>query len=345
MIELDASFGEGGGQILRTALALSIITGQPVRLTRIRARRAKPGLKPQHLTAVRAAAEISRARVEGAEKDSQELTFAPQSPLPGNYRFDIGTAGSTTLLLQTILVPLSLAGGTSEITVTGGTHVPWSPCYHFLEWQWAPVLKAAGYRIELFLDRAGFYPKGGGIVRARVEPAQAIEPLQLVNPGKFRRVRGVSAVARLDLSIAERQRHQAQMRLARLGVPVKIECAAVDAISPGTFIVLKAEREHASTTHSALGAIGKRAERVADEAADDLLQCVASGVAVDAHLADQLILPLALARGRSEFTSASITPHLMTNAEVVRRFLRVEIEVEGAEGSPGRVTVEGRSPG
>ena len=180
MLEIDGAFGEGGGQILRTALSLSLITGQAFRITNIRANRPRPGLRPQHLQAVEACARISTARVEGAAPGSRELAFAPGTIIPGEYKFDIGTAGSVALLFQTLLLPLSLAGKTSTLSLVGGTHVPWSPCYHYLEMPWLELMRRIGFKCSLELARAGYYPRGGGELRADIRPASELIGLNLV---------------------------------------------------------------------------------------------------------------------------------------------------------------------
>ena len=339
--EIDASFGEGGGQVLRSALALSMITGQSIRLSHVRARRPQPGLKPQHLKAVEAAAQICSARVEGAAPGSQALLFEPGLVKAGDHVFEIGTAGSTSLLLQTLWLPLAFADGPSRLVLGGGTHVPWSPCFHYLQWQWLPRLAEIGYRLECSLERAGFYPRGGGRIHAAIAPARHLSPLHFGERGRLVRVRGLSAVANLDRSIAERQRSQALARLAASGVPVEIETAEVAAASPGTFIILQAEFETGRCCACALGARGKRAERVADEAVDELLADIAAGGAVDPWLADQLLLPLAFVPARSEFTVSSVSGHLLTQAELIKRFLPVEITVAGAAGQAGRVSLHG----
>ena len=341
MIEIDASFGEGGGQILRSALALSVITRQAMQLIHVRARRPQPGLKPQHLKAVEAAAQISAARVEGAALGSQTLRFDPTGLQGGNYAFDIGTAGSTSLLLQTLWLPLCFADGPSRLTLSGGTHVPWSPCYHYLQWQWLPYLAAAGYHLECTLERAGFYPRGGGLLHAYIVPSRHFSPLRLTARGCLLRIRGLSGVGRLDLSIAERQRKQAIERLHELQVPLEIELVEVPAASPGTFIVLQAEFEGGRCCAFALGARHKPAEKVADEAADELRADIRSGGAIDAWLADQLLLPLAFVPERSEFSVCRISQHLRTNAELLGYFLPVAVEIEGETGQPGIVRLHG----
>jgi RNA 3'-phosphate cyclase len=341
MIEIDASFGEGGGQILRSALSLSVITGQAMRLTNIRARRPQPGLKPQHLEAVEAAAQISSARVEGASLGSQSLVFEPTGLESGDYVFDIGTAGSTSLLLQTLVLPLSFAMGLSRLTLRGGTHVPWSPCYHYLQWQWLPYLEVAGYHLECSLERAGFYPRGGGVIHANIMPSHHLTPLRLTSRGRLLRLRGLSGVGRLERSIAERQRSQASERLHKLGVALEMEITEVPAASPGTFLILQAEFEGGRCCAFALGARHKRAEKVADEAVDDLLADIGSGGAIDAWLADQLLLPLAFVPGISELSVSRVSQHLCSNAELLGYFLPVSVEIEGAIGQPGSVRLEG----
>lgn len=344
MLEIDASFGEGGGQILRSALALSIITGKPMRLARIRAKRPQPGLKPQHLKAVEAAARISSAHVEGAKLGSQFLLFEPQGLQAGEYAFDIGTAGSVSLLLQTLYLPLSFADAPSNLELRGGTHVPWSPCYHYLAWQWLPYLARAGYRVDCSLESAGFYPRGGGVMHACIRPCEDLSALCLRKRGRLLRIRGLSGVGLLPLSIAERQRKQAWERLQALDVPLEIEAEEVPSRSPGTFLILQAEFEHNCCCAFALGERHKPAEKVADEAVDELLADIASGGAIDAWLADQLLLPLALARGVSELSVSRISQHLSSNAELVAYFLPADIVIEGRPDQPGSVRIFGKGP-
>ncbi len=341
MIEIDASFGEGGGQILRSALALSVITGKPMRLTHVRAMRPQPGLKPQHLKAVEAAAQISAARVEGASLGSQTLIFEPQTLKAGEYAFDIGTAGSVSLLFQTLYLPLSFADAPSRLKLTGGTHVPWSPCYHYLAWQWLPYLNQAGYDVKCNLERAGFYPPGGGVMHARISPARELSALRLTERGRLLRIRGLSAVGRLDRRIAERQCNQAKARLADLAVPLEIEVAEIPSASPGTFIVLQAEFEHGRCCAFALGERHKLAEKVADEAVDELRADIDSGGAIDAWLADQLLLPLAFAPAPSELSVSRISRHLLTNAALLACFLPLRVETDGEAGLPGLVRLHG----
>lgn len=345
---VDGSMGEGGGQVLRTSLTLSILTGRPVRLVNIRARRAQPGLRAQHLKAVEAAAAVSRARVEGAALGSQSLLFEPREICAGDFSFDIGTAGATSLVLQTILLPLSFARRPSTVALTGGTHVPWSPCFHYLDLQWLPHLRRIGFGARLSLDLAGFYPRGGGRIRAAIEPlgepASALEPLHLVDRGPLLRVHGISAVAGLDRSIAERQKRRALDRLSCLHSDVAIDVVDLPSASPGTLLLLLAEFERSRACACGLGARGKPAERVADEAADGLFSFLAGDGAVDSWLADQLVLPLALVPAESRVRTAAVTGHLLTVAHVVRAFLSTKIEIVGEPGHPGTVRINGALP-
>jgi RNA 3'-terminal phosphate cyclase (ATP) len=340
-IEIDGSFGEGGGQILRTALSLAAITNRPFRMTRIRARRGDAGLKAQHLRAVEAVAAICGARVEGASLGSQNLMFEPGQIAPGDFHFDVGTAGSTSLILQTLLPPLAHAGAASRLEIRGGTHVRWSPCFDYLRLHWLPFVRKIGLDAEIEMERAGFYPAGGGIVRATIRPGASFSPLRVRERGSLMRIRGISAVARLHVRVAERQRDQATQRIAGRSLPFDCEVVLMPSGSPGTMLLLLAEFERSQACFFALGERGKPAERVADDAVDELFDFLDGEGAVDSHLADQLILLLALAPGASELTTSRVTGHLVTNAEIVKRFLPVSIDVEGKPEGPGFVRIEG----
>ncbi|HUT40573.1 MAG TPA: RNA 3'-terminal phosphate cyclase [Gammaproteobacteria bacterium] len=339
MIEIDGMMGEGGGQVLRSSLSLSLLTGLPVHLTHIRAGRDKPGLGYQHRMAVQAAGRISAARVEGDRIGSQELYFSPATVACGNYHFDIGTAGATSLVLQTVLLPLALAAGGSQLHVTGGTHVPCSPCFHFLDWHWRTLLARLGVTFELEMIRAGFYPQGGGEVRAVLPGGARLKGLELGVRGRLLRVRGLSAVANLAAEVGQRQRNRALQQLRVLDCDIDIALASLPAWSRGTVLVLLAEFEHSQACFFALGARGKRAERVADEAVADLLRFLATDGAVDRWLADQLLLPLACAGQPSVLRTSEVTLHLLTNADVIRCFLPVAIAVSGVVGEPGTIRV------
>ena len=340
MIELDGSFGEGGGQILRTALTLSLVTGKPFHLRNVRAGRARPGLQPQHLMCVRAAATIGGAEVRGASLHSTELTFEPGPVTPGNYHFAIGTAGAVGLVVHTLYLPLALRiEAPSEITLVGGTHVPTSPCFHFLDVTWRAYLEHLGMRVKLRMRRPGFYPRGGGVVEAHVQPCPRLRGVVFPDRQETRKVTGFSAVAGLPEHIAARQARRASARLMAAGLQAALE-QEVWEDGPGTVLGLVLDTGFVPTLFFGLGARGKPAERVADEAVDELLACrgAASG-AVDAHSADQLLLPLALAEGPSAFTTVAVTSHLLTNLAVIRRFVDRDIDCRGDEGGPGSVHV------
>ncbi len=341
MVRIDGSLGEGGGQILRSSLTLSALTGKPLEIHNIRANRPKPGLAPQHVKAVEAAAAVCGAKVEGAQFGSQTLTFEPGEIRAGDYTFDIGTAGSTSLVLQTVFLPLSFAESPSTVSIEGGTHVPWSPSFHFLEKQYLPWMRRIGFDLDLKMERAGFYPRGGGLVQADIRPATHLSPISATERGRLQRIRGISGVANLPFSIGERQRARALKHLAGFGVPVEIETVEVPALSPGTFLFLAAEFEGSCCCASSLGARGKPAEKVADEAAGELAALIRSDGAIDKYLCDQLLLPLALIDGVSDLRTAEVTRHLLTNADIVRKFLPAEITIEGELGEAGTLRVVG----
>lgn len=341
MLTLDGSIGEGGGQVLRTALALALVTGTPIRIEHVRARRHPPGLRPQHLAAVRAAAAISGAEVGGAALGAQTVTFVPGPLAAGDYRFDIGTAGAATLVLQTVLVPLALADAPSTVTVRGGTHVPLAPSAHFLRDHWCPMLARAGFRLSVDIERVGFYPRGGGLLRARTLPS-APAPLTLVERGPLQTVAGVSLAGRLPAHVAERQRRRVLERLAALTVPVEVREARCQTASPGSAVELLARHARSQAAVTALGRRGRPAERVADDAVDALEAFWASGAAVDRHLADQLVLPLALAPGRSRLTVEAVTSHLATVLALIERLLPVATATRTQAGAPAEVEIDSR---
>lgn len=345
MIQIDGALGEGGGQVLRTALSLSMLTQQPIQIINIRRRRPKPGLQPQHLACVDAAAAISRAAVDGASRNSTALTFRPGKIRTGRFHFEINTAGSACLVLQTIFLPLSTAGSTSTVSISGGTHVPWAPGYHYIERQWLPLLNWLGFSAEMRLLQAGFYPKGGGKIQATIHPCETIQPLQVDQPLSSTHLEGISFVSGLDISIAQRQKRQASLRLLPFFENLRIQVTEIPAASPGTHLLLKTKPSSwdgppAGGCYSALGERGKPAERVADEAVDLIANYLQTGACVDRYLADQILLPLALCKSSSRFTTDVITNHLLTNAEIIQAFLPVKIQVEGQINTPGRITLQ-----
>jgi RNA 3'-terminal phosphate cyclase (ATP) len=345
VLRIDGSYGEGGGQILRTSLALSCLLGRPFEIINIRKERKKPGLQPQHLTAVKAAASISSASCEGAALSSTALQFHPGTVMGSDHSFDVsertGSAGSTSLVLQTILLPLLFARSSSSVSIIGGTHVPWSPTFHYLQFSFLPLLSRLGVNIDLNIEKWGWYPIGKGMITARVIPAKEIKPIRVVDRGKLLRMSGISAISNLPRDIGVRQRTRAIDSLAQRGIGAEMEIISAPSIGKGTLVFLSAEFENVTTGFDALGAIGKRAEEVADEACQGLFDFLDTASAFDPHLADQVIPYLAMAHGTSEFTTSRITRHLLTNIWVIQQFIDVDIRIEGKEGETGKVTVMG----
>ncbi|PLC43697.1 RNA 3'-terminal phosphate cyclase [Ralstonia pickettii] len=323
-IELDGAQGEGGGQILRTALTLSMLTATPFRIENIRAKRSKPGLLRQHLTAVQAAVQISGATVEGAEAGSQTLRFTPGAIRGGDYRFAIGTAGSCTLVLQTILPALWFADAPSTVSVSGGTHNRAAPPVDFLIRAWLPLVARMGVTQTLALKRHGFYPAGGGEVAATVTPCTgALTPLYLTERGAQRALRAEGIVAGVRGSVARRELDT----LTRLvpGVEGTVRDLG-NAEGPGNALVLDIEHEHVTEVFTGFGERGVTAETIGREVAGAAQRYLQSAAAVDEYLADQLVLPMALA-GAGAFTVVTASSHLLTNIGVIEKFLPVEVAV------------------
>jgi len=346
VVEIDGSVLEGGGQILRTALALSAIVGKPIRVFNIRARRSNPGLQQQHLTSVLAAARISNAQVIGASKGSTELTFRPGRIDCGEFRFDIGTAGSVTLVIQTILPILTFASCESRVTITGGTDVPWSPPIDYVRFVMLPMLSLFGVRAEVRLVRRGHYPRGGGEVILTVKPGKlrGINAVEFGNPVE---VRGISHAVRLPAHVARRQADSARNTLIKAGVSVPIgisletyEQGSDPHLGPGSGVVLwvKSDRGYIKGA-DALGERGKPAEVVGEEAANKLLENFRSGMAFDEHMGDMVIPYMALAEGKSIVGVSKITLHALTNIYVIEQILGVRFSVDGTEGRPGVIKV------
>jgi RNA 3'-terminal phosphate cyclase (ATP) len=338
MLHLDGSHGEGGGQILRTALSLAATLEQPVHIADIRAGRAKPGLRPQHLAGVLALARITGAEVAGAELHSRELTFRPRRTRPGNYLFDVaektGSAGSVTLLAQALLPPLLAGGQPSSLTLRGGTHVPWSPPAHYLLHVFLPALAQLGAQVEMTLNRWGWYPRGGGEVGLKISPAPMLSGVEWRTPPDYRDFRAISATSKLPEHVARRQAARLQ---ARLGEDLPVDLIQAGGLDPGSIVFLWGAR----AGFDGLGARGKPAEKVADEAAEAFLTFRDRGAGVDRHLADQILLYLARARGPSSFITPEITLHLLTNIWVIEQFLGSTFEIKGELGERGEIRCGG----
>ncbi len=331
-IEIDGSLGEGGGQVLRTSLALAAVTGTAVRIDNIRAGRGKPGLLRQHLTCARAIAEITGGQLDGAALGSTTLTLAPGPARAGDYHFSIGSAGSAGLVLQTVLWPLLFCDRPSRVVIDGGTHNKASPPFDFLATTFLPLLARMGARVNLIIDRHGFYPAGGGRYVCSIEPCAALAPIELTRAGPVRARRARALLSRLPRHIGERE-------LATLEARVALHDRAVEEVAspgPGNALVLAIERDQVTEVITGFGERGVRAETVASRVADEAERYGRAGVPVGDHLADQLIVPLALAGGGA-FRCAEPTPHTRTNIEVVGRFVDTPVAVTAEDGGSWRV--------
>lgn len=339
MLILDGSYGEGGGQILRTALTLAALLNQPVQINRIRAGRKTPGLAAQHLTAVRGVAIICNAKLTGDILGSTSLTFKPQSlPIPGFYEFDVanaragGSAGAATLVLQTVLLPLALVDGKSEVVVKGGTHVPWSPSFHYFNEVYLQMLSSLGVQAAAELLAWGCYSAGGGEIKVTIPGQAQLTSLIPQWRGALRQITGVAVAANLPAHIAQRMRDRAINLLKQANLPAQIEPIRVSSLSPGAGIFLVAEYEGSRAGFTALGEKGKPSEQVAQEAVDDLLSFHASGAFLETHLTDQLILPLALTGQPLALTTERISKHTLTNIWVMEQFLGPLTQVDQRHG-------------
>ncbi len=335
MVTIDGSAGEGGGQILRTALTLAVATGTALRVHRIRAGRPKPGLLHQHLAAVRAAAMVSDATVEGAELRSAQIIFRPRRIRAGTYRFAVGSAGSAILVLQTVLPPLLLADAPSHLVVEGGTHNPLAPPYEFVAAAFLPVLQRMGPRIDAHLDRRGFYPAGGGQLTVDIHPDGGLRPIELLDRGDIRATRGRALVANLPTYIAQRELRVVHQRLGWAPACLQVEVAR-GVHGPGNVLLLEVESEHITEVFSAFGARHVAAETVAERAVAEVQRYLAAGVPVGSYLADQLLVPFALAGGGA-FRTLALSRHATTNLDVIRAFLPIDVRARPEAADTVRV--------
>lgn len=335
VIEIDGSYGEGGGQVLRTSLSLAAITNQPIRIERIRAGRQKPGLAAQHLTSVRAAGAICQAEIHGDALGSRTLEFLPGGPVqPGKYTFDVteaqgsGSAGAIMLVLQTILLPLALTSGKSQVTLQGGTHVTHSPSFTYVDQVYLPVLCQMGLQAEANLHAWGWYPRGGGKVELQINGGTQLSGISLVQRGTLKQVRGIGVVTELPSDIPQRMANRAENVLHQAGLTANVQALRKRGVGPGAGIFLTAEYENALAGFGALGRIGLPAEKVAEMACEELLEFHRTNAPIDEHLADQLLLPAALASQPSEYRVAKLTLHTTTNAWVIQQFGLARITVD-----------------
>jgi RNA 3'-terminal phosphate cyclase (ATP) len=322
MIRIDGSTGEGGGQMLRSALSLSLVTGKAFRMENIRAKREKPGLLRQHLTAVLAACEIASAQAEGATLGSKILTFTPGSVQSGNYRFAVGTAGSGTLVFQTILPALMTARGRSEIIIEGGTHNMQAPPLDFLQKAFLPVINRLGPKVEICFEKYGFYPAGGGRFTATIEPCDRLSTIRLVERGEIERRGAVAIVANLPRNIAQRETDTI-VKLLNWDAQSTQIVETRNSVGPGNIVLIELTSSNVTEVFCGFGRIGASAESVASEAADAVRSYLVSGAVAGEHLTDQLLLPFALAGGGA-FTAEKLNLHSRTNMEIIRCFLPVD---------------------
>ena len=322
MIELDGSVGEGGGQILRSALSLAMITGQAFRIKNIRAKRSKPGLMRQHLVAVQAAAQVCGANLGHANVGSLELEFIPGQLQGGEYEFAIGSAGSCTLVLQTLLPALLFAEQPSVIRISGGTHNAMAPPFHFLQRSYARVLAQMGVKLELELQRFGFYPAGGGKIEARIWPGQHLQALQLNSPGERKAAYCESFIAAVPKQVAERELTSVGEAMGWQDEQLLLRGLPADQ-GPGNALLVTLEQEHVTEVFCAFGEKMLSSENVAKKVVREVRDYLTSGAALAEHLADQVMLPFALA-GAGSFTTNEISQHSLTNAMVIEQFLPVK---------------------
>jgi RNA 3'-phosphate cyclase len=348
MIEIDGSYGEGGGQILRTAVSLSALTMKPVRIVNIRAGRPKPGLKRQHMAGIEVTGRIVGAELKGLEVGSTTVEFTPCERQGGTIDYDVGTAGSISLVLQAALPPAVLSPEPISFRLHGGTDVKWSPPVDYLHNVFAHTLELLGPRIEIHQKKRGHYPRGGGEVICEVSPVDCIESFTEVEFGGLRSVEGISHCVRLPGHIAERQARTAE-RVILDGLNIKSDIVRESYLKgndphlgPGSGIVIWAESDKGVKVGAdSLGDRGKSAESVGSDAASQLVSELSAGMAIDSHLCDMLIPYLAVASGTSKIGVTSVTSHLTTNIWAVKKILGTRIELQGKMGEPGTIVVKG----
>jgi len=335
---IDGSQGEGGGQVIRSSLALSLLTGRPFELQNVRAGRSKPGLLRQHLTAVRAAVEISQAQVTGDELGSSHLRFEPGPVVPGDYCFSVGSAGSATLVLQTILPPLLVAEARSHLTLEGGTHNPWAPPYDFLRLAYLPLVNRMGPTVTTNLEHAGFYPAGGGRFTVQIQPSPTLSGFDLLSRGELKARRGRALWANLPEQIADREKEHLKRLLNWNSSTLTTE--QVPAHGPGNVVLLEVEFEQVCEVFAGFGARGVRAEQVVEGAVEEFHSYLKTDAPVGSYLADQLLLPLGVSAWQTgpgqrggAFKTLALTPHSLTHLNILQAFLGIAVEIEPEESA------------
>jgi RNA 3'-terminal phosphate cyclase (ATP) len=346
MIEVDGSYGEGGGQVLRTAVALAVVLSKEIHVFNIRAGRAEPGLRPQHMTGVKAASELCSGHLEGLGVGSAEFVFKPGKLGAGNFHFDVGTAGSVTLVLQTLMPILAFAPGPVQLEIAGGTDVKWSPPIDYLRLVILPILKKIGYNGDLETVRRGYYPKGGGLVKFSTMGASRLHGLLFEKPGSISKIYGISHAVALPRHVAERQAAAARRNLEEAKLPSpSIDVEIVDdkrQLGPGSGIVLSGETQTGTILGSdALGERGRPAEEVGFTAGRILVEEIESGAVLDRHMGDIIVPYLVLADGASEVSISRVTQHTRTNVKVAEWLTGAKFNLEGEIDQAGRLRAKG----
>lgn len=349
MIEIDGSILEGGGQLLRVSVALSAVTGTPIKVRNIRVKRSNPGLRAQHLKAVEAVARVVHARTEGVNIGSQEVEFIPGPLEAGDFEIDVGTAGSTSLILQALMPAMAFAKGPTSVVIKGGTNNPMAPPVDFLERCLFPTLHKMGLSTSLELVKRGFYPKGQGILKVRTQPLKRVSPVTLTEYGQVSKISGLAYSSRLPQHITDRMISAAATLLREAGYSnFYIDRETLQAgdprcaVNPGCGLILIAELSSGGLiSGDALGELGKPAEKVGGEAAGVLIEQLKRGMPVDKHLADQLAIWMGLAEGISEIEASELTLHTLTCIEVIQSIINAKFKVEGEQGKPAAITCQG----
>ncbi|NUM37017.1 MAG: RNA 3'-phosphate cyclase [Candidatus Brocadiae bacterium] len=342
IIEIDGSYGEGGGQILRSALSLSLITGKAFQIRNIRANRKNPGLAHQHLMAIHAAQQISQSQAEGDSLESKDLAFFPGKTKPGKYLFSVPTAGCMPLVLHTVYLPLAMAEDRSSLIFEGGTHVPWSPCYDYLEHIWAKEMENAGISISLKIHKAGYYPRGKGHFEAEVFPSKEIQPCIKKQRSPLTKLHLYCIISGLPEHVAQREIGKIQHGMKELGLEDFLETTILcyPALDSGNVLFLAVHFQESVAGFTALGERGKPAEKVAQELLKSFRDFWQTQSPLEERLGDQLLLPYSFAKQNSCYHVACITEHLLTNAYIINLFCDGKVSIQGETGKPGFVNIQ-----